>query len=49
MIVPIGKSNILYWQANRNEEQKVDFTQAKEDAIELFDAGVNRFGTDESM
>jgi len=36
-------------QANRNEELKVDFSLAKEDAIELFDAGVNRFGTDESM
>lgn len=32
----------------RDESEEVDREKAKEDAVELFNAGINRFGTDES-
>ncbi|XP_063683371.1 annexin A11-like isoform X3 [Bolinopsis microptera] len=35
-------------QGNRDENDVVDKEVAKEDALELFNAGINRFGTDES-
>jgi len=35
-------------QGSRDETENVDNEVAKEDAVELFNAGINRFGTDES-